>query len=254
MNITFNININVKVLIGIVLIIFIALLLIYKNTEAFTADESILNIAKIYADASGTAYFNDISVNNLDTINNLKIQNNLDISGVLLVVKQNSNSKNLVIKDNIISNNLDVSGVLNAKQINTADLITNNMNIKNKLLFSTDASNFEGIHTFWMGSGYDTTCQDTIRNPNEETYSADKWICTVSNSAEYMNQYGYRPFVDSASNLWCITKSHNIGSNNAFVQIICYPISLFSKVWGTKGTLNRRGGFNPGNATWNTTI
>jgi hypothetical protein len=88
-----------KNLIIISILIIIVLFLYFKNKKEhlLVGTEPVLNIAKIYADASGTATFNDlkankITTNNIDlsgnmTVNNLKVINNLDVSGSLNVSK-----------------------------------------------------------------------------------------------------------------------------------------------------------------------
>jgi hypothetical protein len=63
MSITLNITINLKVLIAIIFIIIITLILIYKKNEhLFVGTEPVINISKVYADASGTVNFNNINL------------------------------------------------------------------------------------------------------------------------------------------------------------------------------------------------
>jgi hypothetical protein len=54
---------------GIIIIILI-ILIIFKEKEHLTGNEAVFNISKVYADASGTAAFN-----------NIKINGNIDVSG-----------------------------------------------------------------------------------------------------------------------------------------------------------------------------
>jgi hypothetical protein len=127
----------------ILILILIILFLLYnkKNEHLFVASEPVINIAKVYADASGTVNFNNIKLegkisstnNNLDisanttTINNLNLQgkitstnNNLDISANTTTI----NNLNLQGKILSTNNNLDISANINTNAITTSGLTT----------------------------------------------------------------------------------------------------------------------------------
>ena len=65
---------NIQLIIGIILVILIIFFTYKKNNEYFNNNESIMNIAKLYADASGTAYFNKISAQDA-SFNNISVKN-----------------------------------------------------------------------------------------------------------------------------------------------------------------------------------
>jgi hypothetical protein len=88
----------IKLIIIIILIIVVIVILIKKKELYQPADQAVLNIASVYADASGTASFNNLRFTNkicdthnnciisgtssFDISNNLKIHNNIDASGI----------------------------------------------------------------------------------------------------------------------------------------------------------------------------
>jgi hypothetical protein len=87
----------------ILILILIILFLLYskKNEHLFVASEPIINISKVYADASGTVNFNHLSLGGKITSTN----NNLDISG-------NITTRDISAKD-ISANNLSTNGIVN---------------------------------------------------------------------------------------------------------------------------------------------
>ena len=95
-----------KNLIVISILILIILFLYFKNKKEhlLVGIEPVLNITKLYADASGTATFNNLQVTKLTA-------NELDISGTN---KDDINtSNNITVKNIKIYDNLDISGSIN---------------------------------------------------------------------------------------------------------------------------------------------
>lgn len=118
-----------KNLIIISLLIIIILILYFKNkNEYLTSTESILNIAKIYADVSGTVSFNNLQTNNLQS-NNL-LTNELDILGKLKIKDNNIDaSANINVNNLKVINNLDISGTLNILKVYYTCVINGTLNI-----------------------------------------------------------------------------------------------------------------------------
>jgi hypothetical protein len=208
MSITLNITINVKVLIAIIFIIIITLILIYKKNEhLFVGTEPVINIAKVYADATGTASFN-----------NINLAGNASING-----------------------NFDVCGNISTKQ---------------KLLFQTNATanKWEGIHTFWMQTGWAPTQDKFIINPDNEKYNADNWVCVTLYSFNFTDESGVNTYVDNATNDWCIRKQKDIGARAAYVFVMCYPRQMFTKAWAYKGPHTETDVFSASLTPWNTRL
>jgi len=244
MNITLNININVKVLIVIIFIIIIAFILIYKKQENFlVGNEAVENISRVYADTIGTANFNKINTNDI------KVNNILDISGKLI-------TRNLDVSGKITAYSMDISGErVNIDQFGNNLMWANEININKKLLFSTDKTNnkWEGIHIFWMQSGWNTHQKKYIINPNGEYYNADKWVCVLSINYDYQDHHGLRTYVDTVTNNWCIYKWLDL-AKAASVTVMCYPRQMFSKVWAMKMPHSDVDAFGPSGAGWNDVI
>jgi len=89
----------------LIFIIVLILLIIYLNKrakETFIVTEAVQNIAKVYADASGSVMFN-----NINTLGNINTNGNITARGNII-------SNNMKIGGNIdISGNLDISGNTN---------------------------------------------------------------------------------------------------------------------------------------------
>lgn len=113
-------------IITLVLIGLIILLLIKKNEHFLTGNEAVLNIAKIYADASGTTTFNNLKTNNIINSNKINTTDldisgsiyskndlNIDISGYYISTNGNLNVANKLD----ISNNLNINTTLNVNSI-----------------------------------------------------------------------------------------------------------------------------------------
>jgi hypothetical protein len=102
----------------ILILILIILFLLYtkKNEHLFVGSEPVINIAKVYADASGTVNFNNIKLegkitstnNNLDISANTTTINNLNLQGKIL-----STNNNLDISANINTSGLTTDGIVN---------------------------------------------------------------------------------------------------------------------------------------------
>jgi len=90
-----------KIYIIIFLLVIIIILWFQKRSESFTNAEAVQNLARLYADASGTLIVNNIkSMNNISS-NQIKV-GNIDVSG------------NMDISGNIkIKGNIDISGTIN---------------------------------------------------------------------------------------------------------------------------------------------
>ena len=83
-----------------ILLIVILFFIWNNNKEHLTGTEAVFNISKVYADASGTANFN-----NIKTAGNAGVTGNLDVSGV--------GRFNKITGVDISGGNLDVSGFAN---------------------------------------------------------------------------------------------------------------------------------------------
>lgn len=219
MSITLNITINVKVLIAIIFIIIIALILIYKKQENFlVGNESVANITKIYADVSGTANFNNIKSNKITsneiTSNQIRADR-IDISGKIVGTPNSG---------------MDI-GAIGCNGIWSGDSMINN-----SLLFMTQSEprKYDGMHMFWMRTGTNGVQDQFVKNPDEETYSADKWVCVTLYSFNFNGKSYLRTYVDTTTNKWCVHNWIYKEPHLFDVLIICYPIQMFSKVWTYK--------------------
>ncbi len=106
----------------VIILILLILFLLYKNNEHLTltdtSSEAIQNVAKIYADASGTATFNNIR------LNNIILNNDLDISG----------HTTFYGPTDIIGYDLNVIGVVNATRVGGRDIKYNGVDIRQWLI------------------------------------------------------------------------------------------------------------------------
>lgn len=211
----------------ILILILIILFLLYtkKKEHLFVGSEPIINLAKVYADASGTSTFNNIGANTL------LINNKSDIFG-----KTTLNGITTLNGKSIINNKLDVSGVATINgnlDVSGNTLMGKNIMLKKNLLFQTDetTNQWEGIHTFWMQTGSNAHQRAFIKNPDGETYNADKWVCLLLLNYDFLNEHGLRTYVDTITNDWCIYKWAKV---TAYVTVMCYPRQMFTKVWTTK--------------------
>jgi hypothetical protein len=223
----------------IIIILVIILFLVYKKQENFlVGNEAVQNISKIYTDASGIVTFNNINANKMKM---------LDLSG------NNIDGNN--IRGNNIDGNIIRGNNIRGNNISTNDLSANNINVMNKLIFEIDKTNnkFEGIHTFWIQSGWDASQKGFITNPDGEYYNADKWVCMLSNNYDYQNHHGMRTYIDTVTNNWCIYKWLDLGKA-AYVTVMCYPRQIFSKVWANKFEHTKVDNIGPSGPDWNTRV
>ena len=118
---------NIQKIIGIILIILIIFFTYKKNNEYFDNKESIMNIAKMYADASGTAYFNNISVNNININNNrarfVRIGNDLPGTNIGLDYWNITSVKVFDISGNIVSDDKTVTIAAGAQWIDDSGVV-----------------------------------------------------------------------------------------------------------------------------------
>ena len=112
-------------------IFILIILIIYLNkrvTESFTVTEAVQNIAKVYADTSGTVMFNNINANGNINANSIKISNNIDISGNLDI------SGNTNINNNLYLAGTDIRTYLHGGSLVSMGNGVNDTNLHNKAL------------------------------------------------------------------------------------------------------------------------
>lgn len=180
-------------IISFILIAIIILLLIKKN-ENFTSNEAVVNIAKIYADASGTATFNNLKSTNLNT--NKISTNNLDISGTIKNTGNLNISGNLNIANKLdISNNLNVNTILNMVGVDIRTYLIGCTLVNQSL--STKANSGSLLHLpigIYDLATYDATFNDitdvAIIYPG---FGAQLFTNTFENNYVLIENYGTKP-------------------------------------------------------------
>lgn len=137
---------EIKYIFAIILVILIVILF-YKNNENLTPLESVLNVAKIYADASGTAIFNNVRSNNINTDKITTKEFNISSSSTstfpingLLDVSGNAR----------ISKKLDVSGNLGVSGLSRIDstMIVDKLCFKDGTCLEPNTDGFIGINIY----------------------------------------------------------------------------------------------------------
>jgi hypothetical protein len=127
-----------KYIIGIIIFVLLILIL-FKNNEGFlTGNESVANITKVYADASGTATFNNINSNKITTNKITTAEINITGTGntIFPITGNLDVSGNTRLKQNLtVAGNLDLSGNLQVTGSNV-NRIVNGALVVDKICFT----------------------------------------------------------------------------------------------------------------------